>query len=172
MNHMTTDAYIASYDAQTPAARGYDEYQSVKGTMQSSRDALAQQLRDLRTIPGIGRRAALSHILHAREWDKVVPKPTAAWFRRHAIECLRDATTPLPWVAAARRGERWVNPLDTETYSACGYEDGLLMAKEDAREYAPVAVAMYRTAVEEAQARKEGYRPGDILRRVEPHITF
>jgi len=39
---------------------------------------------------------------------------------------------PLPW----ERDSNWVNPLSTEYYSACGYEDGIFDKREAAREYA------------------------------------
>jgi hypothetical protein len=165
MNDMTTDTYIASYDAQ------YDpptEYTYVHQSMHQQRCILAADLRELRRIPHVGRIAAKAHLRHAREWDKVCPKPTVAWFRRNAIAALREATAKLPWEV----DRNWVNPMSTETYSACGYEDSLAYRRDDAREYAPVAVAMYREAVEYKQAWNQGWRPGDIFRRTEPHITF
>jgi hypothetical protein len=67
---------------------------------------------------------------------------TITWFRRHAIEALKLARRPLPWV----KDRNWVNPASTETYSACGYADGIAQDHEDCRAYAPIAVGMYRIA--------------------------
>lgn len=136
--------------------------------MNQQRNLIAKDMRELRAIPFAGRKVAKAHLEYLRAHDRVPAKPTVAWFRRNAIAALREATAKLPWEV----NRNWVNPMSTETYSACGYEDALAYRRDDAREYAPTAVLMYRQAVEDMQARAQGWRPGDIFTRVEPHITF
>src|SRR5690606_24236266 len=127
-----TDAYIASYDAQY--APHQTEYDYAMMAMQTNRIRIAADLRELRALPHAGRMIAKAHLTFLRANNRVCDKPTVGWFRRNAIAALREARAPLPW----ERDRDWVNPGDTESYSACGYADGLEYRREQAREYAPV----------------------------------
>lgn len=117
----------------------------------------SERARAIRAMLAVERKALSRAEVRAaiRTWLERDPPPEKAnrgWFRRHAIAVLRDARKKMPWELARENGERWINPYDTETYSACGYEDGLLMDREMSQEYAPSAVAMYRIAVQELKS--------------------
>jgi len=65
-----------------------------------------------------------------RSMIQIPPKLTAEYCRREASQAFRYAKTPID-----------PNPLDTEYYSACGWEDGQLMQRDYELDY---AIEMFR----------------------------
>jgi hypothetical protein len=63
---------------------------------------------------------------------QVPVKPTLCNLYELAQSYHEAGRSPLPWEA----DPHWVNPLSTETYSACGHEDYLFDQREACREYA------------------------------------
>lgn len=63
---------------------------------------------------------------------QVPVKPTVCNLYELAMSYYEAGQSPLPWEA----DPHWVNPLSTETYSACGHEDYLFDQREACREYA------------------------------------
>lgn len=115
---------------------------------QRSRDHMAEKMWNIRkTMRNIG------HMVNREVWPiskenewvrRVMYSPVGYGMIRSPIKptidnlaCLAEIYTlygraPLPW----EHDPTWVNPLDTEYYSACGYEDYLFERRESAREYA------------------------------------
>ena len=99
------------------------------------RDMLATRVRNMRSAfhqsnqTTHDKRPFIRSILNL---DSAPPKPTPQNLDREAIALFRESRRPLPWDT----NPHWTNPHSTEYYSACGHEDAIIAAREDAREAA------------------------------------
>lgn len=87
---------------------------------------MIRELRQIGAKPELIRKAVRLE-RHLAERDGYFPmRCTAKSLYREACRLVRIGRSSLPWEA----DPNWVNPRSTETYSACGYEDGLVMERE------------------------------------------
>ena len=87
---------------------------------QESRLNIAKEVKRTRNGLGWGKRG--NHI--ARYWIVDAPqKPSVKYFRKKALRNARKAKV-----------KTWHNPLDSEYYSACGFDDMMCAIIDDAQE--------------------------------------
>lgn len=81
---------------------------------------------------GLRRTARQSLLGWARRVQEEHPSQAMVRLADRVARLSRIARAPLPW----ERDPSWRNPHSTEYYSACGYEDGIVADRENARDEA------------------------------------
>jgi hypothetical protein len=106
---------------------------------QDKRNELAKHLRhDLevmrRTIkaPGLMKSCLRAYLYFLEDKKEMYPSTHPSRLLSAYRQMVRAANLPLPW----EQDKNWVNPASTESYSACGYADGIWQDREDAAEVA------------------------------------